>query len=134
MRNFTRSPWRTALLLLLTGLVISGFALSLSGQGEVSWGGDPTLFFWNTLPVLLMLFFLWLLTGFSWLSSLITGGGVFLLAVSNYFKVLYRSEPVVWEDLTLLQEAGQMAEEYSMTLTPQMWVFTDRAAFSWPFQ
>ena len=44
MRNFTRSPWRTALLLLLTGLVISGFALSLSGQGEVSWGGDPPSF------------------------------------------------------------------------------------------
>ena len=123
MRNFTRSPWRTAFLLLLTGLVIGGFALSLSGQGEVSWGGDPTLFFWNTLPVLLMLFFLWLLTGFSWLATLVTGGGVFLLAVSNYFKVLYRSEPVVWEDLTLLQEAGQMAEEYSMTLTPQMWAF-----------
>ena len=123
MRKLPRSPWLTALLLLLTGLVIGFLALSLSGQGEVTWGGDPVLFFWNTLPVLLMLFFLWLAFGLSWLASLLTGGAIFLLAASNYFKVLYRSEPVVWEDLTLLQEAGQMAEEYSMTFTPLMWGF-----------
>ena len=123
MRKFTRSPWLTAFLLLLVGILYTALSLSLSGQGEVTWGGDPTIFFWNALPVVLMLLFLWLLSGFSWLSGFITGAGVFLLAVSNYFKVLYRSEPVVWEDLTLLQEAGQMAEEYSMTLTPQMWTF-----------
>ena len=109
MRKFTRSPWLTALLLLLVGITYSLLALSLSGQGDITWGGDPTIFFWNTLPVLLMLFFLWLAFGLSWLASLLTGGAIFLLAAANYFKVLYRSEPVVWEDLTLLQEAGQMA-------------------------
>ena len=60
MRKFTRSPWLTALLLLLVGITYSLLALSLSGQGDITWGGDPTIFFWNTLPVLLMLFFLWL--------------------------------------------------------------------------
>ncbi|MBR5533352.1 MAG: LTA synthase family protein [Ruminiclostridium sp.] len=123
MRKFTRSPWLTTLLLLAVGLVYTVLSLTLSGQGEISWGGDPVLFFWNALPILLLLFFLWLALGFSWLASLITGSGIFLLAASNYFKVLYRSQPVVWEDLTLLQEAGQMAEEYSVVFTPAMWGF-----------
>jgi len=38
MRKLPRSPWLTALLLLLSGLVISYLSLSLSGQGEVNWG------------------------------------------------------------------------------------------------
>lgn len=123
MRKFNRSPWFTALLLLAAGVAYSFLSLSLSGQGEITWGGDPILFFWNTLPILLLLFLLWLAFGFAWVASLVTGGGVFLLAAANYFKVLYRSEPVVWADLTLLKEAGQMAEEYAMTFTPLMYGF-----------
>ncbi|MBQ2926492.1 MAG: hypothetical protein IJE03_06660 [Ruminiclostridium sp.] len=42
MRKLPRSPWLTAFLLLLAGLVISFLALSLSGQGEVTWGETPS--------------------------------------------------------------------------------------------
>ena len=46
----------TAIVLLVAAaLSISAFSLALSGWNGVSWAGNPTLFFWNTLPVFLLL-------------------------------------------------------------------------------
>lgn len=119
-KTLREKTWLTVCFLFLTGAVYSLLALALSGQGEVDWGGRVSLFLLNTLPVWSLLFLLWLATGWSWLASLVTGGALFLLAGGNYFKVAFRSTPLLWSDLHNLQEAGQMAEEYEIALTPQM--------------
>ena len=54
-RILPRSAVLTLLLLVAAGLSISAFSLALSGWNGVSWAGNPTLFFWNTLPVFLLL-------------------------------------------------------------------------------
>lgn len=118
-----RSAWLTLVLLLVTGLAYSTLSLCLSDLNGVSWGGDPLLFCLNTLPVLLILGFLWLATGQAWLASLLTGALVFLLSGGNYFKILFRGDPLVWEDLHLLQEASQMAGEYKIQFIPLLYVF-----------
>ena len=53
-RILPRSAVLTLLLLVAAGLSISAFSLALSGWNGVSWAGNPTLFFWNTLPVFLL--------------------------------------------------------------------------------
>lgn len=118
-----KNPWLTLVLLVITGLVYSALSLALSGQGEISWGGDPVLFLWNTLPVLLMLGLVWLATGFAWLASLLTGGAVFLLTGGNYFKTAFRGDPLIWQDLHNLREGAQMAGEYEVAFTPLMYGF-----------
>ena len=55
-----RSPWLTLLLLLAVGVMISGFSLAFSGSEGIIWGGSPVLFFWNTLPIPLLLGLVWL--------------------------------------------------------------------------
>ena len=121
--KYRRSPWLTLVLLLAAGIGYSYLALCLSDLKGVRWGGDPLLFFLNTLPVLLILGLLWLSTGHAWLASLVTGGAVFLLSAGNYFKILFRGDPLVWEDLHLLQEASQMAGQYTLEFIPLMYVF-----------
>lgn len=119
--NLPRSALLTTLLLLAAGLVFSGFSLALSGLNGVSWGGDPVLFFWNTLPIFLILGLVWLTTGQSWLACLLAGAAVFFLTGGNYFKVMFRDDPVVWADLFRFQEAAKMSGQYEVRLTPLMY-------------
>ena len=58
-----RSALVTLVLLVAVGVVFSLFSLALSAWEGISWGGNPELFLWNALPVLLLLGLLWLATG-----------------------------------------------------------------------
>ena len=118
-----RSPWLTLLLLLAVGVMISGFSLAFSGSEGISWGGSPVLFFWNTLPILLLLGLVWLASGLSWLAVLVTGTLIFLLTGANYFKVMFRDDPMVWSDLFRIREGFQMSGQYDVKLTPLMGVW-----------
>lgn len=118
-----QNPWLTLLLLLAVGAAYTALALSLSGLNGISWGGDPVLFLWNALPVYLMLGLVWLASGWAWLACLAAGALVFLLAGGNYFKLLFRGDPVLWADLHNLREGTKMAGSYDVTFTPLMWVF-----------
>lgn len=118
-----RKLWLTVLLLLAAGITFTAFALALSGQENISWDGSPLLFALNALPVLLVLALLWLATGQAWISCLATGTLTFLLAGGNYFKVMFRDDPLQWEDLFLLREAAQMSDQYQVVLTPLMIVW-----------
>ena len=118
-----RKLWLTILLLLAAGITFTAFALALSGQETIRWDGSPLLFALNALPVLLVLALLWLATGQAWISCLATGTLTFLLAGGNYFKVMFRDDPLQWEDLFLLREAAQMSDQYQVVLTPLMIVW-----------
>ena len=49
-----RSALVTLVLLVAVGVVFSLFSLALSAWEGISWGGNPELFLWNALPVLLL--------------------------------------------------------------------------------
>ncbi len=118
-----QNPWLTLLLLLAVGTVYTALALSLSGLDGISWGGDPVIFLWNALPVYLMLGLVWLASGWAWLACLAAGAMVFLLSAGNYFKLLFRGDPVLWADLHNFREGTKMAGSYDVTFTPVMWGF-----------
>ena len=118
-----QNPVITLLLLLGVGIIYSDLALILSVRNGVSWGGDFTLFLLNTLPIMLALLLIWLMTGWAWLSCLLTGAAAFLLAGGNYFKLLFRDDPLVWNDLFHLREGFRMSGEYEVVFTPFMWTW-----------
>ena len=115
-----RSALVTLVLLVAVGVVFSLFSLALSAWEGISWGGNPELFLWNALPVLLLLGLLWLATGQAWLACLVVGALLFLLTGGNYFKLLFRSEPMLWEDLYHIREGLGMSDQYHVALTPLM--------------
>lgn len=119
-RTKPRSAVLTLLLLLAAGLSFSAFSLALSSWDGISWGGNPTLFWLNTVPVFLCLLFVWLAAGQAWLSCLITGVLTFLLTGANYFKLMFRDDPMLWEDLYHIREGAQMSGQYEVRFTPLM--------------
>lgn len=70
---------------------------------------SPELVVWNILPAVWLIFFLYALFGRGWLAFLAGGGSVLALSLGNFFKLLYRDDPLIFEDLLILREAGMMA-------------------------
>lgn len=80
---------------------------------------QPNLVLFNTLPFLLIIYFVWFLTDRPWI-GFGTGGLVCLVySLAEYWKLLSRNDPVYAEDLTVLKEALQMSGQY-ISVTPVM--------------
>jgi len=63
----------------------------------------------NTLPVVLLTALFYGLTGNAW-SAFLAGGGVTLgFSLGNFFKLIFRDDPLYFEDMLILQEAKAMA-------------------------
>ncbi len=63
----------------------------------------------NTVPVVLLAVLFYGLTGNVW-SAFLAGGGVALgLSLGNYFKLIFRDDPLYFEDMLILHEAKAMA-------------------------
>lgn len=80
----------------------------------------PLLLLLNFLPVAGLLALLYGLTGRSWLAYLLTGALFVGGAAGNYFKLTFRDDPVLFADLLILKEAGDMAGKYHLFLDKRL--------------
>ena len=105
--------WRF-LVLLCAGISLGALAL-IFAYGNYSWGvflgyfDNLFLVVMNVLPAVLLLFLLYGATGRAWLAFLLDGAVVLGLSIGNYFKLIFRDDPVYFEDLLILREAQAMA-------------------------
>ena len=76
----------------------------------------PVLLALNLLPPLVLMALLYALTGRAWLAYLVTALPVLALSLGNYYKLVFRDDPVLASDLLILSEAGQMAGQYRLFL------------------
>lgn len=76
----------------------------------------PMLAFLNLLPVVLLVFFLYFLTNRPWLAFLLTSVLLLTGVIANYYKVVFRDDYMVFEDITLLGAAAGIAGEYDIRL------------------
>jgi len=75
-----------------------------------------TLLVLNTLPVVLLIFLFYGLTGNAW-SAFLLGGGIFFgFSMGNYYKLQFRDDPLYFEDMLILHEAKAMATGGHYTL------------------
>lgn len=103
----------TALWVLGAGVALGCLSLYFGSLYPVlvrlrSYFSVPALAMLNILPVVLLLAFLWVLTDRPWLAFIITAALVVSLTYANYFKVVYRDDPLVAEDLSSMLEAFQI--------------------------
>lgn len=80
----------------------------------------PVLLALNLLPPLLLMALLYAATGRAWLAYLITALPVLGLSLGNYYKLVFRDDPVLASDLLILGEAGQMAGKYHLFLNRKL--------------
>ena len=72
----------------------------------------------NILPVLALTWLLWLVTGRAWLGFLLSGIITIGFSIGNYFKLQFRDDPLMYEDLRYLREALDITETAQYDLTP----------------
>ena len=105
--------WRF-LILLCAGICLGTLTL-IFAYGNYSWGvflgylQSGFLLVINILPAVVLLFFLYGLVGRAWLAFLLDGAIVLGLSLGHYFKLVFRDDPLYFEDMLILREAKAMA-------------------------
>lgn len=76
--------------------------------------------FLNTLPVFFSIMFVFLICNQLWIGISITSILVIVLSLINYFKLLFRDDPLLVEDLTLFSEMKNMTGRYKIHINKDM--------------
>lgn len=108
------------IVLVLMGVVIGMVSLLL---GAASYGVSmflsyfkvPMLLLLNLVPPVLIILFLYFISGSAWLSYLVTSLLIFSLSVVDFFKIQLRHDPFFAADLGLIGEAKNIMSGYSLT-------------------
>lgn len=112
--------WTLAVLLLAAaGLTLVSLLLSVGPypvQICIGFFERPIIFLLNFLPVAAILFLLYGLIGRAGASFLATSGIVLLYSFGTYYKLMFRDDPVMFADLFILKEVGNMAGKYQLFL------------------
>lgn len=102
------------------GISLVSLLLAVGGYGLrrffLGYFHDPLILALNILPVVALLALFYGLTGRSHWAFLLTGAVVLGFSVGNYYKLMFRDDPLMFADLFLLKEAGNMAGKYSLFL------------------
>lgn len=77
---------------------------------------SPPIIILNVFPVLCTLLICYFISNTVWVSTLITALFWGVIAEINRFKLFYRDDPFVFEDVFLAREAKEMAGRYSLFL------------------
>ncbi|NCB62150.1 MAG: hypothetical protein EOM52_00800 [Clostridia bacterium] len=86
----------------------------------LSYFQNPLIALLNLAPVVLLVFLLYFVTSRAWLSFLLSSVLVMALTLVNWFKLQFRDDPFLFEDILLIKEAGNMAGKYQLFLTKTM--------------
>lgn len=117
-RRVCYAAWRIALLTL--GGAAVGYITLLFAYGTYpseifqSYLASAQLLVLNLLPAVWMMWFLYAVVGRLWLAFGIGGGALLALSLGNFFKILFRDDPIYFENLLILREAGRMADSYEL--------------------
>ena len=76
----------------------------------------PEIFFLNWLPLLLLQILLYALFNQQWAAFLLTGTAALAMSVGNYFKLIYRSDPFKFSDLTSIRAGLMVAGDYDISM------------------
>lgn len=93
----------------------------------------PLLLLLNLLPPVVLMALLYGLTGRAGCSFLVTAGVCVGLSVGNYYKLMFRDDPLLFADLLLLKEAGNMAGNYKLFLDRKLGLALACVAVGWLF-
>ncbi len=78
----------------------------------------PLIVLLNTVPVVLALFLVYGLLGRPWLAFLITDLAVWGLSLGNYYKLRFRDDPLMFQDLKNIRDAAGITMKANYDLTP----------------
>ena len=81
----------------------------------------PAIFLLNLLPVALLMAFFYFICNRAWISFLLTGTITMGMSYINYFKIAYRGDPFVAEDVFLFSEAANVVSDLDVEIPTWFW-------------
>lgn len=115
-------------ILFLAGICLGGLSLffAYGDYADIlmkSYFQIPLIAVLNIVPVVLLLFLVYFLIGRTWLSFLLTSVVVWGFSLGNYYKLRFRDDPLMFEDLKNIREATSIAvkENYDLTPDKRIW-------------
>ena len=122
----------TILVLLCMGIGIGLISMyfgasSMLLQMFFSYFKIPLLPILNILPVVMLIFLLYFITNRVWLSFFLTALLTFVLTWINYFKLIFRNDPLLASDFRLISEMDAMIGKFKVVLN---WKFITVIIFS----
>ena len=114
--------WNGALLL-LAGICLVALSLAFAFGTYAkalfwSYFTHPLIALLNILPVLLLLLIVHGLLGRPWLSFLVSSVIVGGLSLANYYLLRCRDDPLMFEDIKYIREAGAITQNANYDLSP----------------
>ena len=123
-------PWHHLWLsigLTALGLLLGWLTLPLAAAADAELSSQalldyylqtPMLLFLNLLAPVLLIWLFYFLTGRSWMAYLLTALPVLAIALTNFYKMQLRGDPLLASDLKLVFEAGDIVQGYELEFTP----------------
>ena len=93
----------------------------------------PVILLLNLLPCVGLIFLMYGLTGRASWAFAVTAAVVLGFSIGNYYKLVFRDDPLMFADLLLLKEAGNMAGNYHLFLDGRLALALVCAAGGWAF-
>lgn len=125
LSKLCRSRILSAVLLLLSSIGLGVLSLHFAAVLRAdemfdSYFENHWIAFLNILPCVWLAFLLWFATRRAALSFALTSAVVMGLSIASWFKLQFRNDPLLFEDLLLIKEAGNMSERYTLFVTKSM--------------
>lgn len=106
--------------ILVTKMTLYYASILYGGDMYYSYFKVPHTYMLNFLPVFFVMLFFWLLSKRVWVGVLISSSFALGIAWVNYFKLLFRDDVFVFEDLRLVSEGMTMGANYNLALEKEM--------------
>lgn len=124
-RKLLESRLLTLCFLLCSGVGLGALSLLFAAVMDqkamlLSYFQNPLIAFLNVAPVALLVLLLYFVFNRAWLAFLLSSVLVMALTLVNWFKLQFRDDPFLFEDILLIKEAGNMAGKYQLFLTKTM--------------
>lgn len=125
LQKLSRSRALSAVLLLLASIGVGVLSLHFAAVLRAdemfdSYFENRWIAFLNILPCVWLAFLLWFATRRAALSFALSAAVVLGLSIASWFKLQFRNDPLLFEDLLLVKEAGNMSERYQLFMTKSM--------------
>lgn len=120
--------WILTAVLLLGAILATHLLCQLIGTIDLSrprfssYFHRPTIFLLNLLPIALLFVFTYFLTNRAWAAFLFPSILALLMVFVNYFKIMLRGDPFVFEDLTLIGEGLGIVGNYTLKIPVWLWI------------
>ena len=117
--EFGKKARVTIPLLLAAALCLGVLSLLFAMKADrwtllASYFSNPWVVVLNLLPGVLLTALLFALSGRAYLAFLLAGAAVMGCTWVNWFKLQFRNDPFLFEDIVLVREAGDMAGKYDV--------------------